>query len=107
MNVEELISNMKKRPGMYVGCMELEPIFHFINGFTCSNSVSGKVDIVENAFKEEFHEWTRKQLEIKFNVNLEKEHNYLFYINQVSSNSSDKLKLFFELCDEFFSKIHY
>ena len=27
MNVEELISNIKKRPGMYVGCMELES-FH-------------------------------------------------------------------------------
>lgn len=106
MNVEELISKIKKRPGMYVGCMELEPIVHFINGFTFNNVVSGKVDLVEEKFKEEFHEWTRKQLERKFNVNLERNHNYLFYINQVSSNSNDSLKLFFELCDVFFYNFH-
>ena len=33
MNVEHLIKQIKIRPGMYVGCLKLEPVVHFINRF--------------------------------------------------------------------------
>jgi len=46
MNIEELILQIKKRPGMYVGCNELEPIIHFINGFMFNNFITKKVDIL-------------------------------------------------------------
>lgn len=106
MNIEELINQIKKRPGMFVGCMELEPIVHFINGFMLNNSLSGRVDDIEKEYKEEFHDWVRIQLENRYKIELEKHRGYMFYITQVSRNSEEGLKILFELCDEFFREFH-
>ena len=106
MNVEQFIYAIQKRPGMYVGCMELEPIVHFINGFMLNNFISKRVDIVEKKFKEEFHDWVREQLEKRYNIELEEHHDYLFYITEVSQNSEEELNIFFELCNEFFREFY-
>lgn len=105
MNVEELIYQMKKRPGMYVGCIQLEPVVHFINGFMLNNVVTGKIDSIEE-FRKKFDDWVKEQLENKYNIELEKYHNYLFYITQVSRDSEEGLKMFFELSENFFREVH-
>ena len=32
--------------------------------------------------------------------------NYLYYINEIYKDTEDSLKIFFELCDEFFGELH-
>ncbi len=106
MNVEQLIHQVKKRPGMYVGCIELEPVVYFIDGFMFNNFISGTINNIEKLFKEEFHDWVRRQLEERYNIQLEKHHNYMFYIIQVSQNAEERLNIFFNLCDDFFAEFH-
>ena len=52
MNVEHLIKQIKIRPGMYVGCLKLEPVVHFINGFLYNNKIS-------KYFSEKFFHFSR------------------------------------------------
>ncbi len=106
MNLEELIQQIKKRPGMYVGCIELEPVVHFINGFIFSNLVADRIDNVEMEFKEKFHDWARRKIEKRYNIKLEEHRNYLFYIKHVSIDSEENLKIFFQLCEDFFEELH-
>lgn len=63
MNIEQLINTVKKRPGMYVGCIELQPMVHFVNGFMFNNVISDNMDAVDKEFREKFHDWVREQLE--------------------------------------------
>ena len=106
MNTEQLINQIKLRPGMYVGSLELEPIVHFINGFLYNNIISGRADNIDMAFKQQFHNWVKVRLQKTHNIELETHHNYLFYINEVYQNSEKGLKVLFELSDDFFKEIH-
>ncbi|MBS5064547.1 MAG: hypothetical protein KHZ58_12270 [Hungatella hathewayi] len=106
MNIEQLISQIKLRPGMYVGSLELEPIVYFINGFLYNNIISDRADNIDVAFKQQFHDWVKMRLENKHNIDLEAHHNYLFYINEVYQNSEEGLKVLFELSNDFFREIH-
>ncbi|MBD5469720.1 MAG: hypothetical protein HDR19_00990 [Lachnospiraceae bacterium] len=106
MNIEQLINNVKKRPGMYVGCLELQSIVHFINGFMFNNVISNKLDIVDKEFKDKFHDWAREQLEKKYNIEFKENRGYFYYITQVNQNPEEGLKIFFDLCDEFFEEFH-
>ena len=47
MNIEQLINNVKKRPGMYVGCLELQPVSFFIDGFMYNNVSSNNMEKVD------------------------------------------------------------
>ena len=106
MNIEQLINNVKKRPGMYVGCIELQPIVHFINGFMFNNVISNRMDSVDKEFKHRVHDWVRKQLETKYSIEFEEYQGYFYYITQVNQNPEEGLKMFFDLCDEFFEEFH-
>lgn len=106
MNIEQLINNVKKRPGMYVGCLELQPVSFFIDGFMYNNVSSNNMEIVDKEFREKFDDWAREQLEKKYNIELEKYRNYFYYISQVNPNPEEGLKIFFDLCDEFFEEFH-
>jgi len=106
MNIEQLINTVKKRPGMYVGCLELQPISFFIDGFMYNNVSSDKMEIVDIEFREKFDDWAREQLGKKYNIEFEKCRNYFYYITQVNQNPEEGLKIFFDLCDEFFEEFH-
>lgn len=106
MNAEQLISQIKLRPGMYVGSLELEPVVHFIDGFLYNNKVSNRADNIDIAFREDFHDWVKIQLEKTHNIKLDDHHNYLFYINEVYQNSEEGLKALFELSENFFEEMH-
>lgn len=106
MNIEQLINQIKLRPSMYIGCFRLEPMFHFINGYMVNNFIMGKDDFIDRAFRLQFNDWIKVQLERKHNIKLESQRNYLYYIHEIYKDTEDSLKIFFELCDEFFSELH-
>lgn len=106
MNIEQLINQIKLRPLMYIGCFRLEPMFHFINGYMVNNFIMGKDDFIDRAFRQQFNDWIKIQLERKHNIQLEPHRNYLYYIHEIYKDTEDSLKIFFELCDEFFSELH-
>jgi hypothetical protein len=107
MNVEQVIKAIKSRPGMHVGCLDLEPIFHYINGFMFNNTVSNNVDNVEAMFKERFDEWVRIRLEKAKNIKMEEHHCYLYYFKQVYPNPQERLDIFFGFCETFFREMPY
>ncbi len=106
MNIECLIQQVQKRPGMFVGCIALEPVCHFISGFLYNNIVTNRADHIDIMFKEQFHEWVRIEIEKKYNIQYEKNHNYLYYITKTCQDSKQSLEEFFVLCNSFFKMIH-
>lgn len=56
------------------------------------------------AFKENFHDWVKIQLESTHNVMLEDHRNYLFYINKVYKNQEEGVKVLFTLSEDFLKK---
>ena len=106
MNIEELINTIKLRPGMYVGCLELEPVYHFIRGFLFCIAVSNNKSKIDIDFRNYFHDWVRMQLEKRYNTKLEENSNYLCYISEVCPDPEEGLALFFELSSEFFDEMH-
>lgn len=105
MNVKSLIQQMKLRPAMYVGKINLEVTFHFINGFLYNNIITDRVDNIDLAFKNQFDEWVKLTLEKKKNISFNEQRNLLFYITQVCKSEEERLEMFFELCEEFFNQI--
>ena len=106
MNIEQLINRVRVRPAMFTGSFLLEPMFHFINGFLYNNAISDKTGYIDKAFQYQFHDWVKIQLEKNHKVKLDDNRNYLTYINKVYQDSEQSLKVFFELCDDFFAEIH-
>lgn len=103
MNVEKLIQQIKLRPQMYVGELNLVFIQYFIDGFLYNNIRSGRADYVDMEFKWQFHEWVREWLKKNKNKMFDEERNYVFYIMQTYQDPEECLKIFFELCEEFFA----
>ena len=106
MNIEQLINNVKKRPGMYVGCLELQPVSFFIDGFMYNNVSSNNMEKVDKEFRENIDDWAREQLEKKHDIELERNRDYIYYITKVNQNPEEGLKMFFGLCDKFFEEFH-
>lgn len=106
MNIEQLVNRVRFRPPMFTGSFSLEPMVHFINGFLYNNLMSDRADDIDIAFKNQFHDWVRIQLEKKYKIKLEKNRDYLTYISEVYQDLEQGLKVFFELCDEFFIEMH-
>lgn len=105
MNVKSLIQQIKLRPGMYVGDPNLEAISHFISGFLYNNTVTNRADAVDLAFRTQFHEYVKAKLEKTQNIKFCGARNYVFYISQTFQSTEQRLKTFFELCDDFFIEI--
>lgn len=63
MNIEQLVNRVRFRPPMFTGSFWLEPMVHFINGFLYNNLMSDRADDIDIAFKNQFHDWVRIQLE--------------------------------------------
>lgn len=105
MNVKKLIMQMKTRPQMYVGEPNLESIYHFINGFLYNNISANRADDIDLEFKNRFHNWVKERLERSQDVKFNAERNYVFYLNQVFQDSSQKINIFFEFCEDFFCEM--
>jgi len=103
MNIEELITEMEKRPGMYVGTPSLEAVSQFISGFLYHAVSSGRATPIDSFFKEEFHSWVKARLEREHHLTFDQQRNYVFYIRQVFPEE-DQLGAFFRLCHGFFEE---
>lgn len=106
MNIEQFLKKAKLRPGMYIGDLKLESMYHFISGFLSSNILSGRADYVDIAFKDQFHDWVKGRLEEEKKIELEKNRNYNTYISKVYQDPEQGLSIFFQLSDAFFDELH-
>ncbi|MCI8863153.1 MAG: hypothetical protein HFI20_11815 [Lachnospiraceae bacterium] len=107
MDLKELIQLIEKRPQMFIGNYGLETLSAFINGFLFSNNIAHKEDYISIAFENQFHNWTRRALEKRTGIEFDEERNYVYYINKTYQDERHRLKIFFELCNEFFQVIDY
>jgi len=103
MNVSELIEIIHKRTGMFAENICLEEISQFIGGFVFANVRSVQIDEIDIAFKNHFHEWVRKTIELEYNIRFEEDRNYTYYIN-ACFEPEKRLDIFFDMCDRFFSE---
>ena len=106
MNIEKLIEYIKIRPCMYIGELNFDYLFHFINGFLYNNFSNKKNDDIDIIFKNEFHEWVQKWIEKNKNIYFDEERDYHFYIQKISQTQQQCFDLFFRLCDLFFHELH-
>ncbi|WP_172253552.1 hypothetical protein [Saccharibacillus deserti] len=106
MNIEELISAIRKRPGMFVQDKRLDYIKYFITGFYCHGFVSKTVAVVDTHFSEEFHRWVKGWIKNNLGINFEEEHGWYEYIAASTKSNEEAFELFFRLTDEFFREFH-
>lgn len=106
MNIEKLIQQIKLRPGMYVGNLNLESIFCFINGFLFNNIITDRADEIDIMFKNEFHHWVKTWLEKNEKIFFEEERDCVFYISETYQDLEKCLNKFFDLSLKFFHEIH-
>lgn len=105
MNVKQLIQQIRLRPGMFVGNPSLESIHHFISGFLCNNIMTDRADNIDLAFKNQFHNWVRNDLEEKRAMKFNQERGYVFYISQTFPSAEQQIDAFFEMSERFFQEI--
>lgn len=90
---------------MFAGGKNLDNIYHYINGFLYSNLAAGREEAVDLAFKNQFHEWVKSNIEKSCKLEFAEHRNYVFYISQVCHSEEERLEKFFELCEEFFQTV--
>ncbi|WP_020224855.1 hypothetical protein [Holdemania massiliensis] len=105
MNIKELIQLVKRRPGMFIGDLKLEYLYHFINGFLFNNISTSRADEIDEAFKREFHQWVREWIKENKNIEFDEDRNYLYYIQEVCKSQEQCFTMFFELAEEYFKEL--
>jgi hypothetical protein len=106
MNIEELISAIRRRPGMFVQEKRLDYIKYFIAGFHCHGSVLKTAATIDYHFSEEFHVWVRGWLKDNVGIEFDEERGWYEYITSSTENNEEAFDLFFKLADEFFIEFH-
>lgn len=106
MNIEELVSLIKSRPGMFIRKNNLDILSHFIDGFFFNRYMEEKQDKVDEEFQQKFNDWVRNWIKKNKKITLDKNRKYVFYIQQVCKEEDERIQMFFELCDEFFCELH-
>ena len=92
----ELLENIKKRPGMYIGTKSLIKLKHFLDGLfhaLCFVDKQNKYPI----FLQGFQEWIQIRYDITSN------HHWSCILNFFSSNEAEAFDLFYEHLEEFLS----
>ncbi|MGZ7441223.1 hypothetical protein [Paenibacillus sp. TH7-28] len=107
MNIEELISAIRRRPGMFVQEKRLDYIKYFITGFHCHGSVSKTAGAIDYHFSEEFHVWVRGWIKNNLGIEFDEERGWYEYIISSTKNNEEAFDLFFRLADEFFKEFHW
>ena len=99
-----LISEMKQKPEVYIGEVELERIQLFISGYLFCNIVNNQADYVDYSFKNGFHKWVKEYIEKLKNMKFSEQRNYVYYISQ-AFEAEESVDVFFDLCNHFFEMI--
>ena len=105
MNIEALIECIHKRPCMYIGELNFDYLFHFINGFLYTKNSIQEVDEIDKSFQYKFHQWIQKWIEENKNISFDEKRNYHFYIQSVCETQEECFELFFKLCHIFFDEL--
>lgn len=106
MNIQELISAIRRRPGMFVQDRRLDYVKYFITGFHCHGSVTKTAVTIDEYFYQEFHIWVREWIENKIGMEFDEERGWYEYIISSTKNNEEAFDLFFKLADEFFKEFH-
>ncbi len=105
MNIEKLLGYMEKRPYMFIGELNFDYLFHFINGFLYHKGFSQEIDTINKFFERKFDEWVQKWIENDKNILFEEERDYHYYIQNVCETQEECFELFFKLCHIFFDEL--
>ena len=105
MNIEKLLEYMEKRPYMFIGELNFDYLFHFINGFLYHKGFSQEIDTINKFFERKFDEWVQKWIENDKNILFEEERDYHYYIQNVCETQEECFELFFKLCHIFFDEL--
>lgn len=108
-NIEELISSIKKRPRMYVYEVRVDYIYYLLVGCLISNLRSVNAQRIDYVFKRDFIEWViqwlYKNKEVDFRV---RNKIILWYqmISECAHDDEEAVNLFFQISEEFFAEYH-
>ena len=89
----ELLKEIKKRPGLYLGRASLERLYAFINGYKHQDSYSA----VQTDCLDGFQKYVEKT------YNIHTDHNWASIIQFFSITEEEAFDKFYELLDEFTS----
>lgn len=103
MKLDELITRVKIRPGMFLGDdLEIKSLYHFINGFLCYNNTSSNTEEYEIHFNQRFRDFIiRRPIFSMRDRELSTFKTWYEIIQYFSDSSSTELTLFFTLYEAF------
>lgn len=98
MDIKLLIQEIRKRPGIFLGCEKITPLLHFLNGYQWAEYESNN-GVINNIIPLDFHYFS-EYISIKTNAfnNLGWCYNILNYCN---GDEHKALNCFFDFFDEF------
>jgi len=106
-NIEEKISNIRKRPKMFVYEIRLDYIYYLIAGSLGSNMGSPDVQDIDIAFKHDFNQWVEEWIYEKKEIDFRRKVVVWYKIISSCTNGDDEaVNLFYQICDEFFEAYH-
>lgn len=102
MKIEELLSDIQKRPKMFVREINIEYICYFLLGYCCANS-----ELSEDDIDRKFCAWFGRWLIMWIEDNVDKDYNpktawWFEDIRWLTKSGQDEVAVFFELCKFFF-----
>lgn len=104
MTIQNLISIIKQRPGMFVEDNRLDYIKYFINGFYFQLSNSNCLTPIDEYFKNNFDDWVKSWIMDNRGINININVSWYSQIILITSGNDMALNLFFQLVNEFFSE---
>ena len=111
MNFKSLIENIKTRPGMYIGSLELSDLRLFLDGYLFFDYFNKLNDQFEENFRENFNTWVWRKLlkanlsnELYDNLKFQNGRGYVELIKVVESNPKKQVDIFFNYFDEFYDE---
>ena len=105
--IDEMISDIKKRPGMYVNEVRLDYIYHFLVGFLGGNVSIPEAQEIDIAFRRNFIPWVDDWIYKEKGIEFIRSQAPLWYqrISLCTNNEEEAVELFYKLSEEFFQDL--
>lgn len=101
MKIEQLITTLQDRPGMFVKEEKIEYIYYLLLGF-CGASKNYNADNIEHKFCYWFSKWLIMWIED--NVNAEYVPRTAYWYDDIKTITKNEVTVFFDLCEKFFDE---
>lgn len=105
MDIENVLLLIKHRPEIYIGAVNIHALELFLSGFLFNNLSNDRKYFIDICFRDRIHDWIKKEIEKRKNIQFELNVGYDYYIEAVCDNGEQEVALFFELCEEFFEEM--